>query len=130
MPRVQRLVAMDRGAVDPEKHEIHFTLKVSDAPPITLIARYGPAAQLVAHLAKMVSALNQILAGSNVMEATPAELVAATHIQRERWANVVLMQLTTPTGIPYTFALSPQTASDIADQLKTESAKPHQTGTA
>jgi hypothetical protein len=44
MPRVQRLVAMDSGAVNPEKHEIHFTLKVSDAPPITLIARYGPAA--------------------------------------------------------------------------------------
>ena len=35
MPRVQRLVAMDHGAVDPQKHEIHFTLRVSDAPPIS-----------------------------------------------------------------------------------------------
>jgi hypothetical protein len=78
----------------------------------------------------MVSELKRISAVSNAMEATPAELVTATHIHRERWANVVLMQLTTPTGIPYSFALSPQAASDIADQLKTESAKPHQTGTA
>jgi hypothetical protein len=71
--------------------------------------------------------------GANVMAKAhllTAENVAATHIQKDRWANVVLMQLITPGGVPYTFALPPQVASDIADRLKTESAKPHQAGIA
>jgi hypothetical protein len=64
------------------------------------------------------------------VEAIPAEEVAVTQIQRDRWQDRVLMQLTTPQGVPYTFAFPPQIANSIADQLKGESAKPHQVGNA
>jgi hypothetical protein len=64
------------------------------------------------------------------MQASSAEKVESSHIQRDRWENVVIMQLTTPQGVPYTFSIPPEFAAEIADQLKTESAKPHQTGRA
>jgi hypothetical protein len=130
MAKRHRLVGLPNGAIDPDKHEILFDLAVSRGAPILFVARYGPLAQLTAGLGRMLFQLRQILDDARAVETIPAEEVAVTQIQRDRWQDRVLMQLTTPQGVPYTFAFPSQIANSIADQLKAESAKPHRVGNA
>jgi hypothetical protein len=130
MAKAHLLTGLTSGAVDTTSHEITFHLSVSGRAPFAFVAKHGPVAQMISGLSRMLSELRRVLDSEKKMEAVSAENVAATHIQKDRWANVVLMQLITPGGVPYTFALPPQVASDIADRLKTESAKPHQAGIA
>jgi len=120
-----RLVGLESGAVDTVAHEIHFVLTVSGRPPMAFVAKYGPAAQVIGALGRMFVELRRILTEANTAKAIAAEKVASSHVQKDRWENVVLMQLTTPEGVPYTFSLPPHVAAGIAEQLKTESAKPH-----
>jgi hypothetical protein len=123
-----RLIGLTDGAVDTVSHEIHFSLAVHGRPPIPFITEYGPATQTIGALGRMFVELQTILENKKTgMAAVAAESVAAAHIQKERWNNddVVIFQLTTMSGIPYNFVIPRQAASDIADRLKTESAKPH-----
>jgi hypothetical protein len=119
-----RVLGISRGEVDTEEHEIRFTLTTADGPPITLVANYGAGGQITAALGRMLLELAQLLRQEQVMTTVAAEQVASSLIQRDLWQNVVLMQLTTPAGIPYTFALPLDDAAYIADQLKIESASP------
>jgi hypothetical protein len=123
-----RIVGIGSGAVDTVAHEINFELTVAGRPPMAFAAEYGPAAQFIGALGRLFFELRQTLLAAKGMKSSAGEQIASSHIQRDRWENVVLMQLTTPQGVPYTFAMQPQIASEIAEQLKTESAKPHQTG--
>jgi len=125
-----RVVGIGSGSVDTKAHEINFELTVAGRPPMAFIAEYGPASQITGALGRMLLQLRDVLIAANVMKGVSAESVASSHVQKDRWADRVIMQLTTPHGIPYTFALPPQIAASIAEQLKTESAKPHQTGSA
>jgi hypothetical protein len=83
-----------------------------------------------------LSAIDQILAGLSRLAlaarekqpAGKAQVVSAEGVhqylvKREPWENVVLLRLVNPHGVPYTFALPLSAANDIADRLKTESAK-------
>jgi hypothetical protein len=126
----RRVKSISGGAVDTEKHEIQFDFTIEGSQPKQFVASYGAVSQITGALGRMFLELRKIMHASQGAASVAAEKVASSHIQRERWDNVILMQLTTPDGIPYTFALSPESAAGIADQLKTESAKPHQTGQA
>lgn len=130
MPHQHRLVGLSGGAVDTVSHEIQFELTVANAPPISFVTEFGPATQLLAGLSRMFLELRKVLHTAKGMKSVAAEKIASSHIQRDRWEGVVIMQLTTPQGVPYTFQMSPRDAADIADQLKTESAKTGKPGNA
>jgi hypothetical protein len=117
------------GAIDLEKGEILFELAISNGQSLSCIARMGPISQVIGGLARMRLTLEAHLRSQNAIEISPAEQVAQSLIHKERWSDNVMMVLTTPEGVPYTFALPCQIAAEIADQLKTESAIPTQTGT-
>jgi hypothetical protein len=130
MAKAHRLVGLSGGTVDTVRHEMSFNVTASDGQSIVFVAEFGPASQLISGLSRMLSELRHVLYEAQGMKSIAAEAVAASHVQMDQWENVVLMQLITPQGVPYTFALKPQEAAEIADQLKTESAKPHQSGSA
>lgn len=128
MPR--QVKGVTKGSVHTGKLELNFTLSLADGRDLDYTAEYGPASQVISALGRLFVELQKAAAAAEgtLMRATAAEKVAMTHIQKDRWSDVVLLQLTTPQGVPYTFELPPRLASEIADQLKTESAKPHQAG--
>jgi hypothetical protein len=130
MPEPHRLIGLPAGTVDRVTHEINFVLAVADREPIAFVVEFGPAAQVVSALGRMLSELRRILMTSQTSKSIVAEKVASSHVQKDSWENLVIMQLMTPQGTPYTFALPPQDAAEIANQLRTESAKPHQVGSA
>lgn len=123
-----KLVGIPKGHVDTEKDEIHFTLNMSDREPLSFVARYGAAAQVISSLGRMFLELQKILRQKNKMESIAAEELHSTVIYKEKFSDRVILQIVTDKGVPYTFALPTKDAADIADQLKTESAKPTQTG--
>lgn len=125
-----RIVGLSGGGVDTVSHEIQFELTITGQAPMTFVAEYGPAAQVIGALARMNLELRRVLLEAQGIKSVPAEKIASSHVQKDQWENMVIMQLTTPQGVPYTFAIPPQDAAGIAEQLKTESAKPHQTGRA
>lgn len=130
MPKRLRLIGLPEGSVNVDAQELNFTLSVSEAKPIALVAKFGIAVQVISALGRMLSELRAQLDKQGGMAPVAAEKIVASHIQKERWSNVVLLQLITPQGVPYSFAVRCQDAADIADRLKTESAKPTQSGSA
>ena len=81
-------------------------------------------------LGRMFAELRQLQFKKQTMKSITAEEVASSHIQKDKWENKVIMQLTTPKGIPYTFAFDPKFAAEIADHLKTASARNEKPGNA
>jgi hypothetical protein len=130
MPRPYRLLGLGNAQIDLPNREVHFEFTATDKRIVKFVAEYGALAQITGALGKLFSEFRRVLAPSGTMTPIAAEEVATSHVQKDQWANAVLMQLTTPLGVPYTFSLSPQGAAHIAEQLKTESAKPYQAGTA
>jgi len=130
MPEPHRLIGLPGGAVDTINHQILFELAVTDGEPIAFVVEYGPATQVVSALGRMLAELRRILMTAQASKCIVAEKVASSHVQKDSWENIVIMQLMTPQGTPYTFALPPHDAAEIANQLRIESAKPHQAGTA
>jgi hypothetical protein len=131
MPKIHRIAAIPGGGVDPTNLEIKFDLATLDGSPISCVMKYGAATQVIGALGRMFSELQRhVETQKGQMDAVAAETVAAAHIQKDRWMDLVIFQLTTPQGIPYNFVMPSRVASDISDRLKTESAKPHQTGSA
>ena len=118
------------SSVPPFTFHVHFTLAVSEGPPISLVARYGVASQVIAGLGRMLLQMREALEKEKSTETVAAETVVDVHVQKERWSDMVLVQMMTPHGIPYTFAIPTQAAGEIADRLKIESAKPTETGRA
>lgn len=129
MSKPYRITGLPRGDVDSEKHEIHFTLGSAEKD-FSFIAKYGVASQVIGALGRMFFELKKIMATQKGMETTAAEELAAFHIQKERWNDLVLVELITSQGVPYTFAIPNEIAADIADRLKTESGKSTQVGSA
>jgi len=125
-----RLIGLPGGTVDSVSHEINFVLSVTDGEPIAFVVEYGPATQVISALGRMLSELRRILMDAQASKFIVAEKVASSHVQKDSWENIIIMQLMTPQGTPYTFALPPQDAAEIADQLRAESAKPHHAGSA
>ena len=123
MPKVHRLVGITRGAVDTKAHEIQFDLQDSERRTVSFVGRFGPIAQVIAGLARLHFELRQILQTAKAMEPTAAEEIGGHRIHADSWSPVVLVELVTPQGVPYTFEVSRQMANEIADRLKSESAK-------
>jgi hypothetical protein len=123
-----RVLGIRMGSVDAETEEMILDLTIDGRPPMSFVLGYGAAVQVISALGRTFFELRRILTERQPTKKIPAELVQLSHIQKDRWEDVVLMQLTTPQGIPYTFAIPSQFASEIGDQLKMESAKPHRIG--
>lgn len=118
-----RILGLKTGSVDTETDEIIFDLSVEGKPPMSFIAAYGPAAQAIGALGRMFVELRRVLLDKQAMKSGSAEEVDSSHVQRDRWENKVILQLTTPQGVPYTFSIDPKFAAEIADQLRIESTK-------
>ena len=73
---------------------------------------------------------SQLDARGGGMAPVAAERASVSHVQKDRWSDVVLLQLITPRGVPYSFAIPCQAVANIAARLRTESDKPTATGTA
>ena len=131
MASTRRLAGLAGGNALPDTHELMFDLAVMNGQkPLSFIASYGVASQIIGALADMLKPLTDALAQAKGMVLISGEEVGSLHVQKERWEDVVILRLTTPEGIPHAFRMSPQTAVDIADRLKTESAKPTEAGNA
>jgi hypothetical protein len=119
------------ASVDANGRAIHFSLTVSDGAQIPFVMGYAPSTQVVGALGRAFRELHGAVEKSKgKLEALPLENVARAHIQQDRLTGNVIFQMITPAGIPYNFVLVPKAASDIADMLKTESARPYQPGSA
>jgi hypothetical protein len=119
------------ASVDTNGRAIHFSLTVTDGAQIPFVMGYGPSTQVIGALGRMLLQLHQALEKSKgKLEAIPLEHVKHAHIQQDRLTGNVIFQMITPAGIPYSFVLAPKAASDIADMLKSESARPYQPGSA
>lgn len=119
------------ASVDANGRAIHFSLTVSDGAQIPFVMGYAPSTQVIGALGRMFLKLQEALEKSmGKLETLPLENVAHAHIQQDRLTSNVIFQMITPAGIPYNFVLTPKAASDIADMLKTESARPYQPGSA
>jgi len=88
-----RIVGIGSGGVDTQTNEIKFELSVANAPPMSFVAEYGPLSQVMGALGRMVFELRKILAASNAMKSVAAETIATSHVQKDRWQDVVLMEL-------------------------------------
>lgn len=130
MPKRLRVTGLPEGSVDVDKQELNFTISVSEGKPTLFVAKFGVAAQVIGALGRMLTELRAQLDKKGGIASVAAEQVAAAHIQKDRWTDVVLVQLITPRGVPYSFAVRCQDAADIADRLKIESAKGTQSGIA
>ena len=130
MPTPHRLSGIANGAIDTQEHEIKFDISTGDGKQIAFVSKYGPACQLAASLGRMIFELRKILDNQKKMETIAAEKVVEVSIQKDKWSDIVLLQLMTENGIPYAFALPLQSATDIADRLKTESSKKAHVGNA
>ena len=95
---VVRVTGLRDGGIDLDKQEVHFELSTSEARK-AFSASYGVGAQVMGALTRMVSELKRHLDQRVTgMAATGAEQVAAAHVQKDRWPDAVLLQLTTPAG--------------------------------
>jgi hypothetical protein len=125
-----RITGLPRGHVDTQLHQIHFDLSVSGNRAIPFVAKYGVATQIIGSLGRMLLELQAAVYVGKGMESSAAEEIRSSHVQKDRWNDSVIVQLTTPAGIPYTFAMPTRVAAGIADQLRIESSKPTEVGTA
>ena len=130
MPNPIRVVSLPNGSADIDGQQVNFTLASSGGKSFNFVAKIGILQQVIRALARMYAELESHLRATDGVAVAYAMAVAKTRIHKERWSDAVLMELTDQDGIPYLFQMTSQTASGIADQLKTESAKPTQTGTA
>ena len=55
-----RVTALTGGAVDPDAKAIHFSIAVTDRPPIPFIMEFGPSTQLIGALGRMFLTLQEI----------------------------------------------------------------------
>ncbi len=123
MAETIRLTGLGSGEADVDQQEVSFTLTSTLFQNFEFVAAAGVAEQITSALSKMCTTLREAAIAGNVIRSTSAEEVAAVIVQRERLHDLVLLQLITPSGTPYTFALDRHAAIDISERLKTESAK-------
>lgn len=120
MAKLVRTTGISNGAVDEQNQEIRFSLNVQQAPPMEFVAKFGVASQITSAIARMVVELEKFIRARNGSATTAAEQIVNSHVQQERWDGKILMRFTTDKGVPYTFAVTPQGAAEISDQLRIE----------
>jgi hypothetical protein len=131
MPKTYRLTGLPSGTTDVDKQELRFSLSISHGQSLSFVGKVGVVGQIISTLGRMLTGLRaQLDAQEGKMAVVAAEQVRAAHVQKERWHELVLLQLITPGGVPYLFAIPCRDAADIAARLKTESEKPTEVATA
>jgi hypothetical protein len=130
MTEFSRLTGMPQAIPNSGTKDIRFVLSVENGEPIMCVARYGVAAQIAGGLGTALRVLQMALDSEGAMEQVAVEGLEQVHIEKDRWSDNVVLRLTTVQGIPYVFQVPSQSASEIADRLKTEAAKPTLTGRA
>lgn len=130
MSKTYRLLGLPSCAIDTQTNEIKFDLAVSNGNPVSFIAKYGIIAQMLAGLARPASQLRDRLNSIGTPETVYPEAVVEVGVQQNKITGVILVELINQQGIPYTFALPPQTAIRMADLLKSETSKVTEMGTA
>lgn len=125
MPPKLILRGLKDAAVDPDRREVYFALSVKNGPSPDFVGDAGVVRQIAGALGRMAFELR--LPGP---EATAAEKVDRYTVQRDPLSEVVILRMMTPEGIPYTFGIPLIAAADIAERLKTESAKAKPVGNA
>jgi hypothetical protein len=130
MPEYLHITGMLQASPNADTKDIRFALSASEGPPIMCVARYGVAAQIASGLGTALGVLRMALASEMAIEPVAVEEVQAIHIQRDLLSDQIVLELTTKHGIPHIFQIPSQTASEFADRLRTEAAKPTQAGNA
>jgi hypothetical protein len=130
MASPQRVNGLPTGHMDGANHEIFFELSTPQGHKLPFVAKFGVASQIVSSLARMVRQMEGIMRSQNVAASTAVEMVAEAHVQKERWQDLVILRFVSAGGVPYTFGIPSAEAAQLAEMLKTESAKPTQTGNA
>ncbi|CCG40137.1 conserved hypothetical protein [Magnetospirillum molischianum DSM 120] len=126
----KRLTGMPMGAVDLDRDEVQFTLRLGANGEIDLVAKAGVVEQVISGLARMCAELRARSLSGGKARVVPAEGLSSAHIQRDRLQDVVLVQFVTDRGVPHTFAIPLDDAADIAARLKTESERDVPAGSA
>jgi hypothetical protein len=130
MATPQRVTGITGGHVDTEAREISFDLSTPQGTKIPLSAKFAGAQQIVSSLAVMVKKLDAVMRAKGEMAAVSVEQIAEIDVKQERWEGRILIWIRTAEGVPHVFALPAQSASELADRLKTESARSTQPGNA
>ena len=120
MSKTHRLLGLPSCVIDTHTNEIKFDLAVSGGKPVSFIAKYGVMAQMLAGLARPASQLRDRLNSIGTHDTVYPEAIVEAGIQQNKITGVILVELINPEGIPYIFALPPQTAIQLADLLKSE----------
>lgn len=94
------------------------------------VARYGVAAQIASGLGTALRTLSLALEAEGAVEKVAIEDLLEIHVQKDQWSEMIVLRLTTTRGIPYIFQFHSGNASEIADRLRTEGAKPTRIGNA
>jgi hypothetical protein len=115
-------------ALNPETLEFEITFAFENEPPLRVATYFSAAEQMLPALAQIVTAVREKQRGTAQM--VVAEDVQECVVEKDRWQDVVMMRFVSLHGVPYTFALPPKSALEIAARLKSEAEKPHQVGRA
>jgi hypothetical protein len=125
MPTTFRLAGLVEAAIDDEKGDINFVLKVSDGRGLAFVAEAAAARQIASSLGRMA-----VQARASGPQMIGAEKVAQYGVKKDAFGEAVLLQLVSEDGVPYMFAIPLGAATEIAARLQTESAKNSGTGRA
>lgn len=126
MSRSRKLLGISYAKARPEMAEFDLTFAVDGRASMQVILHFSVAEQMATVFAQLATAVREHQSGT--LQAVIAQDVAHCSVERDRWADEVVVRFVSSDGAPYTFALKPETALDIAAKLKTEAEKPHQTG--
>jgi hypothetical protein len=129
MTAAKKLVGISKiRATNVEALEFEITLAFDDGSLMT-VATYFPAVeQMLPALSQIVTAVRESHRGT--AQQVVAEDVRECIVEKDHWQDVVVLRFVSQNGAPYTFAIPPQGAREIAERLRIEAAKPHQVGQA
>lgn len=115
-------------ALNTETLEFEITFAFENGPPMPIVTYFPAVEQMLPALAQVATAVREQQRGT--AQLAVAEDVRECNVEKDRWQDVVIIRFVSLHGVPYTFALPPKGALEIAERLKSEAQKPHQVGTA
>jgi hypothetical protein len=115
-------------ALDVEKLEFEITFAFDDGSVMPLATYFPAVEQMLPALSQIVTAVRESQRGT--AQQVVAEDVRECVVEKDQWEDVVVVRFVSVNGAPYTFAIPPQSAREIAERLRIEAAKPHQVGRA
>lgn len=113
-----------------ESKDIRFILETENSEkPLYCIGEFGLIFKIAQSFGAAIQILRMAFLSHRETVVIPAENVSDIYIQKDYFSESVLLQLTSE-GIPYTFHLSDQIATRLADELKNQLANRRPIGSA